>query len=249
MSTTAQPKTSSFRWMTTLVNSTIGAKYLIGATGALLVGFVIVHMIGNLQIFAGREAVNKYAQSLKDLGPLLWMARGGLLLVFVTHIFLSLRLKKRNWDARPVRYQHEDTVEATWASRHMVLTGLLILTFVAFHLAHFTFGWVDRANVEHSGHVTETVNYRELSDENGRHDVYGMVIQGFQNVPISIIYIIFQVILALHLAHGTGSVFQTFGLNHPRYNALIRYLAYGTTAIILIGNISMPVAVMCRWVK
>src|SRR5262249_39092658 len=160
-------------------------------------------------------------------------------------------LKKRNLDARPHRYQHEDTVQATWASRHMVLTGLLILLFVVFHLAHFTFGWVDRVKVIHDGHETgEVTNVLDLQDEyveNGvsktRHDVYAMVIHGFQNILISITYITFQIVLGIHLLHGTGSLFQTFGLNKPRLNNFIRYLSYALTAVIVGGNISMPLAI------
>ena len=257
MSTVIERKSSPFHGLSTFIQSTIGAKYTVGITGVLLVGFVVAHMLGNLQVFAGREPLNAYAQWLKDHATLLWTARSGLLVLFVTHIFLSLRLKKRNLDARPLPYQHEDTVQATWVSRHMVLTGLLILLFVVFHLAHFTFGWVDRVKATHDGHetgeVTSVLDLQEEYQENGvtktRHDVYGMVIHGFQNVLISITYIIFQVVLGLHLLHGTSSFFQTFGLNKPRYDSLIRYFSYTLTAIILVGNISMPLAIMLHLVK
>jgi succinate dehydrogenase / fumarate reductase, cytochrome b subunit len=257
MSTVVAPKSSPFRGLSTFVQSTIGAKYTVGITGLLLVGFVVVHMLGNLQVYAGKETLNEYAQWLKDHAALLWTARAGLLLVFVTHIFLSLRLKKRNLDARPYRYQHEATVQATWVSRHMVITGLLILVFVLFHLAHYTFGWVERVPVTHDGHETgQMTNYLDLQEEyveNGvtktRHDVYAMVIHGFQNVTISIIYIVFMIILGLHLLHGTGSFFQTFGLNKPMFNNLIRYFSYALTAVIVGGNISMPLAVLFHMVK
>ncbi|HEV3146816.1 MAG TPA: succinate dehydrogenase cytochrome b subunit [Gemmataceae bacterium] len=257
MSTVIEPRTSLLRILSTFVNSTIGAKYTVGITGLLLVGFVIAHMLGNLQVFAGKEVLNDYAQWLKDHGALLWTARSGLLLVFVTHIFLSLRLKKRNLDARPIRYQYEDTVQATWASRHMVLTGLLILAFVLFHLAHFTFGWIDRVKETHNGHETgQVMNFLDLQEqyvENGatktRHDVYAMVIHGFRNIPVSIFYIIFQFILGIHLLHGTGSVFQTFGINKPSFNNAIRYFSYALTAVIVGGNISMPLAILFRIVK
>jgi succinate dehydrogenase / fumarate reductase cytochrome b subunit len=257
MSTVIAPKSSPFRGLATFVQSTIGAKYTVGITGLLLVGFVIVHMLGNLQVFAGKEALNEYAQWLKDHAVLLWTARTGLLIVFVTHIFLSLRLKKRNLDARPYRYEHEDTVQATWVSRHMVLTGLLILLFVVFHLAHFTFGWVDRVKVMHDGHETgEVANVLDLQEEyteNGvtktRHDVYAMVIHGFQNVLLSLTYIAFQIALGLHLLHGTSSFFQTFGLNKQKFKNFICYFSYALTAVIVVGNISMPLAIMFRFVK
>src|SRR5262249_46149480 len=116
--TTAEPPTlprpSPLRWLTDVFASTVGLKFLVAVTGLALTGFVIFHLLGNLQVFAGRDAFNKYAQTLKSLGPLLWVARGGLLTVFVIHIFIALRLKKRNLDARPVPYKFERTVKASW---------------------------------------------------------------------------------------------------------------------------------------
>src|ERR1019366_6804364 len=111
-------------WLLPVFASTVGGKFLVALTGLALTGFVIVHMAGNLQIFLGAEAINEYAKKLKDLGPLLWIARIGLLVVFVIHIWLALRLKIRSREARPIGYAHEQTVQASFASRSMVLSGL-----------------------------------------------------------------------------------------------------------------------------
>lgn len=249
--TTIQP--SSLAWLRILTKSTVGSKYLVGITGLLLTGFVLAHMAGNLQVFIGREALNKYALAIKEMGPLLWLARGGLLAIFLMHILLALRLKKKSMDARPIRYRNEDTVQATWASRHMVLTGLVILAFVLFHLAHFTFGIVHEADIVVDGQTVGTENFLKLKEkyvENGvpkeRHDVYAMVIHGFRSLPVSVLYIIAQVLLGVHLFHGLYSVFQTFGLNHHHWNVLIRWFAYLTTAAIVGGNVAMPVAIYFR---
>src|SRR5207302_1710186 len=114
------PRASPFHWISELLASSIGAKYLVALTGIGLTGFVIVHLLGNLQIFLGRDTMNHYAQSLKAMGPLLWIARGSLLVIFLLHIVLALRLKKLNLDARPVDYKYQRLVRATWVSRHMV---------------------------------------------------------------------------------------------------------------------------------
>jgi succinate dehydrogenase / fumarate reductase cytochrome b subunit len=213
-------------------------------------------MIGNLQVFLGREMLNKYAQGLKDTGPLLWIARGGLLTVFLVHIGLALRLKLRSRNARPIRYQHEDTVQASWVSQHMVLTGLVILAFVIFHLAHYTLGLVGSATTIIDSQSAGSVNFLDLKEtyfDQGvaktRHDVYSMVIHGFRSLPVSILYIVAQVLLGLHLLHGAKSVFQTFGLNHGRWNMPIRLATMATTAAIVVGNIAMPLAVYFRLLK
>jgi succinate dehydrogenase / fumarate reductase cytochrome b subunit len=245
-------KASSLRWLSNFVSSTVGAKYLVAITGLLLTGFVLLHMLGNLQVFRGRDAMNSYAQSLKGLGPLLWLGRGLLLLFFLVHLFLALRLKKRSLDARPVAYQHHRFIEASWVSRHMALTGFVILGFVIFHLMHFTFGWIDRVEDPTTG---TTIGYLQLKDPlyadpahpgQTRADVYHMFISGFRNVPISLVYIICQLLLGMHLLHGTYSMFQTLGWNSVRFDSLIGWFAYALTTAIVAANVFMPIAVMAR---
>ncbi|MEZ4272175.1 MAG: succinate dehydrogenase cytochrome b subunit [Myxococcota bacterium] len=183
-------------WIVTFAKSSIGAKIIMALTGALLAGFVFAHMAGNLLLFAGPEALNSYAKRLKDLGPLLWIARGGLLLVFVVHIASAVRLGFLDRTARPQRYQHNATIQTTLAARTMILSGLLLLAFVVFHLLHFTLG------VTHPEHFAQV-------DSLGNHDVYNMVVRGFQQPLVSASYIVAMVLLGMHLSHGVSSMFQS----------------------------------------
>jgi succinate dehydrogenase / fumarate reductase cytochrome b subunit len=231
------------------VRTSVGSKYLMALTGLALIGFVVVHMSGNLLIFAGSDALNSYAKALKDQGPLLWVARGGLLLVFLLHVVLGIRLALSNRRARGGRYVYEDTVQASWASRHMLLTGLAILAFLLYNLAHFTFGVVTTATVVEDGKV-EQKNYLDLHEAQDptkggpRHDVYAMVVSGFRNPWITLSYLVAQVFLWLHLWHGGSSFFQSLGVNHPAYNPLLRGVGPVLSTIVLIGNCSIPLAVL-----
>jgi succinate dehydrogenase / fumarate reductase cytochrome b subunit len=228
------------------VRSSLGTKYLMALTGLVLILFVLGHMAGNLLIFLGPDAINSYAQALKERPTLLWGARIFLLVVFVLHVVLGIRLALWNQSARPTPYVKEDTVRASWASRHMVLTGILLLVFVIYHLAHFTVGVVHKAHVD-----GKTIGYLELKDplyepEPGkhRHDVYRMVIAGFQNPVISITYLFFQLALWMHLWHGVSSWFQSMGINHSKYNRAMRLSGPIVATVVLIGNSSMP---LCIW--
>jgi succinate dehydrogenase / fumarate reductase cytochrome b subunit len=205
--------------------TTLGAKYAMALTGLGLIGFVLAHMAGNLLIFAGRDALNGYSEALHAKPSFLWSARAGLLFIFLLHLVLAFRLWELNRSARPVRYIYEDTVEATWASRHMMLTGLVLLVFIIFHLAHFTFGVVDPAHFE-SGNV------------------YANDIHAFSNPFLSLAYVIAQIFLCLHLCHGGSSWFQSLGLNHPQYNTVIRGVGPVIAVVVLVGNCSIPLAVL-----
>lgn len=213
----------------------VGTKYWMAITGAMLIGFVLFHMLGNWQLFLGREALNRYAATLKSFGPILWAARLALLTVFVVHLILAIRLKLRNSAARPVAYAYQNTIQASYASRAMVLTGLTILAFVVFHLAHFTLGWT---------HPDQFQLEEKLKDGTTRHDVYGMVVMGFQNPVISGSYIVAMLLLGLHLWHGASSLFQSLGLNHPRYNRYLRCVGPVVASVVVLGNCSMPLAVL-----
>jgi len=151
------------------LSTSIGGKVVVAITGLLLVGFVLGHMAGNLLIFLGRDWINAYAHHLKSLGMLLWIIRGGLLAVFVVHLVTALRLTLANSAARPVAYVYEDTMQASWASRHMALTGLMLLVFIVYHLAHFTAGAVDTASAQFDGSTGKPApvankHYLDLTD-------------------------------------------------------------------------------------
>lgn len=232
------------QWLWPALTTTVGSKLLVALTGLALTGFVFGHMAGNLLVFSGPDALNDYAKFLKDHPMGLWAARIGLLSVFVIHIVLALRLKQRNLAARPDRYVREATIQASWASRHMALTGLLILVFVIYHLMHYTFG-VTQSGVSASGQASD---FLSLHDSRGRHDVYAMVINGFRSPLVVIVYIVAQFILGLHLSHGIASVFQSIGWNSPRWWPTIRNLGLLLAAFVVIGNSIMPLAVYFRWI-
>jgi succinate dehydrogenase / fumarate reductase cytochrome b subunit len=232
------PAAKGAAWLLPIFRSSVGAKFLIALTGIGLTGFVIAHMLGNLQIFMGQARLNHYAKFLKDLGPTLWAARFGLLVLFVVHVALSIRLKQRATEARPIPYFHEDTIQAGIASRTMLQTGLLVFAFLLFHLAHYTFGWIGAAQQD-----GQTVSYLGLKDPAGLHDVYSMTILGFRNPVVSILYIVAQVLLFMHLSHGIGSVFQTLGANSPRWQPTIRILAWAVALLVGVGNIAIVLGV------
>ncbi len=218
-------------WFSKYVRSSVGAKHLMAVTGIALVMFVVAHMLGNLLVFAGPNALNGYAQNLHDTGGLLWVARAGLLLAVVLHIAASVRLTALNKAARPDGYVRYKPRRSPFYSRVMPWTGLLLLLFIIFHLLHFTFGVV---LPDAYGHT----------DALGRHDVYGMVVRGFQQPIVTITYIIAMVFLCMHLAHGVSSMFQSLGINHPKYNPIIMKLGPITGIVLFLGNAAMPLAVL-----
>jgi succinate dehydrogenase / fumarate reductase, cytochrome b subunit len=233
-------------WLKPFVTTSVGMKATTAVTGLLLTGFVVVHLIGNLQVLpvmGGREAINSYAQFLKDLGPVLWIARGALLTVFALHIYLALTLAMRASAARPVAYQHPATIQASTSSVTMPWTGLALLSFIVFHLAHFTFGWVTTTPAVTPGGAPVEANYLALVDLAGRHDVYSMVVAGFKNPVVSVLYIVAMVFLYVHLSHGIGSVFQTLGLNTPRTQPFVTGLSRTLALVLAAGNIAIVVLV------
>ena len=214
-----------------MFRSSIGRKALMAVTGVALLGYVIVHMIGNLQVYQGRDALNAYAKMLKGMPTLLWSARLLLLALFVAHVYLGITLALENRAARPVGYARFQYEQAGLATRTMVLSGLVILAFVIFHLLHFTLGAVQPA-------------YSEAQDPAGRPDVYAMVVHGFQDPVITISYVVAQLFLGLHLYHAVPSLFQSVGLKHPRFNPLIEKLGLLVSLVIVVGNVSMPLSIL-----
>lgn len=222
-------------WVWQFAKSSIGAKVIVALTGMVLFGFVLVHMAGNFQIFLGPEPYNAYAHFLKGTPELLWTARTVLLGAVVAHIGSSLRLNWLNRMARPAGYQQRRYARASATSRYMVLSGSLVLSFIVYHLAHFTLG------------LTDPTHYGAL-DPAGRVDAYSMFVYGFQNVPVTAFYLVSMVLLGLHLEHGVSSMFQTLGINHPRINPLLHKLGKIFAILIVVGNCSMPLAVVFGYI-
>ncbi len=219
------------------LRSSVGSKTLMALTGLALLGFVLGHLVGNLQIFAGQEKLNAYAQMLKDSGPLLWGARIGLVVVFVMHIATAIRLTLANRAARPDAYVVQVNQRTTYAARTMLMSGLIVLAFVIFHLLHFTLG------VTHPEFAAEG-----MVDSAGRHDVAKMVVLGFQSIPVSCAYVVAQLLLGLHLMHGVSSLFQSLGVQHPQLAFLERGAGRAVAAVVVIGNCSIPLAILAGFV-
>jgi succinate dehydrogenase / fumarate reductase cytochrome b subunit len=219
----------------TILDSTIGMKWLMGLSGAALSGFVVLHMLGNLQVFLGPEALNRYAQGMQSLGALLWVGRLGLLALIAVHIFSAARLTALNRSARPARYAVVSPQVSRYASRTMFMGGLILIAFLLYHLAHFTLG------------LTHPEQFA-LHDAQGRHDVYAMVVLGFRQPLVAFFYILAMVPLMLHLQHGVSSFFQTLGMNFPQYNPIFRAAGPVISAIVFIGNCSIPLAVLAGMV-
>ena len=210
---------------------------VVALTGLILIGFVVGHLLGNLQIFLGPEWINAYAHKLRELGAMLWVIRIGLLVTVLLHIYFTIRLAIDNRRARPDRYKTKDYVKATVASRSMALSGLLLLAFILFHIAHFTV------------RVTDPRFPMLKADPLNRYDVYSMMVYGFQNIWVSAFYVLAMFLLALHLTHGTSSFFQSLGLNNkkltPRLANAGRVLAWS----LFVGYISIPLAVLLGFLQ
>lgn len=219
--------------------SSVGSKSLVALTGLALVGFVIAHLLGNLQVYLGDwdngEALNKYAHFLKSNPELLWPARIGLLAVFLLHLGLTIRLRLDNRTARPTPYVFHRHIQASAGSRTMLLTGLVILAFLLYHLAHFTLGWTHR-----EAFLLRT----KLHDGTEVQNVYGMVVYGFREPLVSGFYIVAMLLLGWHLSHGIPSAFQSLGLNNQAWAPTIRKLGLGVTLFVVIGNISIPLTIL-----
>ena len=211
--------------------SSIGRKVVMAVTGAILFAFVVAHLIGNLQVFLGAEAFNRYAVFLREFLALtgLGVARIGLLVAAVLHVWSATSLTLESRRARPEGYREQKWKESTYASRTMRWSGVILLLFVIYHLLHFTTGTVHPRFIE--------------------GDVYFNFIEGFRSVPVSLFYIFAMLALGLHLQHGLWSMFQTLGVSHPRSMRIVRVGAWIFAALIVIGNITFPIAVLAGIVK
>jgi succinate dehydrogenase / fumarate reductase cytochrome b subunit len=219
------------RWLWSFFTSSIGAKVIMALTGSVLVLFILGHMVGNLQVFIGQDALNTYAHFLQSKQGMLWVVRGTLLAFLILHVWSSARLTLDNRAARPVSYQSLKPIRSTFTSRNMFVTGFMVLAFLTYHLLHFT---VKVTNPE----------YGTLVDSAGRPDVYGMVVLGFSQPLIAGTYIVAMVLLGLHLSHAISSTFQSLGINTPKWFWLTDKLGPVVAVIVVVGNLTMPVAAL-----
>jgi succinate dehydrogenase cytochrome b subunit len=209
--------------------SSVGKKAVMAVTGLIMIAFLIVHALGNLQMFQGPLAINEYSAALKRLGPLLWLARGGLLVALILHVIAAYQLTRREQSARPVGYAERDPQVSTLASRTIRWGGVLLLVFIVLHLLHFTFGTIHPA-FDHK-------------------DVYGNVVAAFQVWWVALLYLAAMVGLGLHLYHGTWSSIRTLGLTRTSADPLKRRVATVLAWAIYLGFSIIPIAVFARLVK
>lgn len=232
MSGTASPNTpkKSCACCLPIFSSSIGRKWVVALTGIVLVLFVCGHLLGNLSIFLGPDAINAYAQFLQGLGEILWVIRLFLLACVGLHIWFTITLWHENMRARPEKYAVRNTLETTVYARLMRLSGLVVLAFVLFHLAEFT--W-----------QAFTPEYRTWHDAQGRHDVYRMVIAGFSNPFVTGFYLLAIGLLAMHLSHGIASLFQTLGLTTAKMRPVFERGGRIVAWLLFAGYVSIPLAV------
>jgi len=220
-------------WVLTLYRSTIGKKAIMAVTGLLLVGFVIGHMAGNLQVFLGAAKMNAYASFLKSLGEFLWLARLILLGALVLHVLMAWQLTQLKRRARPVDYAHRDPQVSTVASRTMRWGGVLLLVFIVFHILPFTTGTLFPPA------STPDATYPAWSHT----DVYGNIISAFRTPWVVAVYVVAMLFLMLHLFHGAWSSVRTLGLSRPSNHPLHRRVATVIALVVWLGFSIIPVAV------
>ncbi|MDY0269236.1 succinate dehydrogenase cytochrome b subunit [Trichloromonas sp.] len=219
--------------------STVGRKVLMAVTGFILISFVGVHLLGNSSVYWGADGINAYAKHLHDLGPLVWIFRLVMLTVFGLHIIFGIQLTLENRAANPENYAVKRLVRANFASETMIVSGLVILAFVVYHLLHFTI------------HVTNPeISASHLPvDAMSRPDVFSMVVLSFQKFLISLIYVAAMVFLFLHVSHGFQSFIQTFGLNNGPSLSVLEKVSKGVALVLLFGYISIPILIIFGIVK
>lgn len=208
-----------------LYQAYIGKKFVMAITGVILFGYLVGHLLGNLQAFLGAERMDGYAAFLHSMPALLWGVRALLLVSVVAHIVASIQLTALKQKARPQGYVKKDAVGSSYASRTMMWSGPIIAAFVVFHILDLTTG------------LTNTAQFHELR-------AYENLVYSFRRIPVSIAYIFAMVLLSMHLYHGLWSMFQSVGISHPRYTPVIKRLAMWVAILMGAGFISIPVSVM-----
>jgi succinate dehydrogenase / fumarate reductase cytochrome b subunit len=223
-----------------MFRSSIAKKAVVAITGLLLFGFLIGHMAGNLLLYGGPEAINAYGQKLRDTGPLLWLVRLGLLGLLALHVLFTVQLVMENRRARPHDYLIKKSRASSWASRTMILTGLLVLAFIVYHILHFT---VLATNPQYAKMV-EVTKFGEK-----RHDVYAMVTDAFSRPMVVLVYIGAMLLVFTHLSHGVTSLLQTLGLSTSKLWPIWRKAGPIAAGLVIAGFLLAPLGVIFGFVK
>ena len=245
--------------MRNLFLSSLGKKYIMAATGCVLFLFVLGHLAGNLQIFLGSAAINRYGNFLQSNPELIWPARVVLLAMVLLHIWSASKLSLENRAARPVAYAQYQPVGSTYASRTMLMSGTIIFVFIVYHLLDFTFqvkavngtGQDFRQFAEQPAAVMVFAPSAGHGAEGaaGRHDIFKMMVTGFRVPWVSGFYILGMGLLCLHLSHGASSMFQSMGWKNEAYRPLLDNLARVVARLVFLGYVSIPVAILLGYGK
>jgi len=225
-------------FFTDFYRSTIGKKIIMGVTGLIGVAFVIVHMLGNLQVFIGPAKINGYGALLHGpLAEFTWLVRIILIIAVVLHVLMAYQLTEISAAARPVGYQHKEPQVATWASRTMKWGGVLLLLFIIFHILHFTTQTIDPAG------------WRGMTDSQGRRDVYGNIVASFHIWWVAAFYILAMIALGFHLYHGAWSSVRTLGYAKASAHPLHRRIALAVALVVWVGFTLVPVGVIAGVIR
>lgn len=215
--------------------TTVGKKVVMAVTGLIGIGYLIVHVAGNLQIFSGQERLNNYAATLHGpLDEITWLVRIVLIVAVILHVWSAWSLTQEANAARPVDYRQRQPQVSTLAARTMRWGGVFLLAFIVFHILHFTLKAIDPAGWAHT------------HDADGRYDIYGNVVHSFHIWWVALIYVVAMVFLGLHLFHGAWSSVRTLGYAKPGPHPLRRQIALVVALAIAIGFALVPVAVFAR---
>lgn len=221
--------------------SSLGKKYLMATSGAVMVLFVIGHLVGNLQVFLGPEAINRYGNFLQSSSEVLWPVRIILIAFIVLHIWAASKLSLENRAARPMTYVKWQPTAANYASRTMFMSGVIVAVFIVYHLLHFT-AMVKAVNLTGQNFDAKP----EFFDSQGRHDIYKMMVIGFRQPIVSAFYIVGVGLLCLHLSHGISAMFQSMGWKKRSYGQCLDRASRWFSALLFLGYISIPISILAR---
>ena len=233
--------------ITHVFKSSLGKKYIMAVTGFVLFLFVIGHLAGNLQLFLGQEAINRYGYFLQSNPELIWPARLTLLLMVGLHIWSGTKISLENRAARPVGYAVYQPVGSSYASRTMLVSGSIVFVFVVYHLLHYTavVQYLNFTGQDFAAFMEKLPG--QVPPE--RHDIFKMMVVGFSNVWVSAFYVLGVALLCLHLSHGASSMFQSLGWKNEAYRPFLDNAARVVAVAIFIGYTSIPVAILCGYGK
>ena len=233
-----------------LFRASIGKKFLMAATGVVLLAFITGHLVGNLQIFGSPDRINGYAHFLQSLGPVLWVVRLVLLACVIIHIWIAVLLTLENYRARPEKYDLNHTIQATLSSRTMRWTGVVVFAFILYHLAQFTVGWAQTDSFKSRlPEYTMAADFHLLgfpvvARNQPVPDVYSMVFLGFANPFVSLFYILAVGLLSFHLSHGADSLFQTLGWRSGRWAGLLKKIVVLYCVLYFLASLAIPGAIL-----